>query len=463
MKTIFLTIFEGVEAKNLLRTPVLSTLLSDPDIRIVLLTKSSERTAYYQKEFQNPQLVYEVIPRVASSRADRFFARLKFQLLCTATTDLRREMMYRDGGSAIGYYGGLLVNRLIAHAPIRRLVRMLDFLLVRDETYRTYFDRYRPDCVVMAHLFDEQEIHLLREAKRRGVPTIGFINSWDKVTARCIMRLLPDKAIVFNYIVKDELMKHNEMRAEDIFVSGIPQYDQFIHPHVRPREEFFKTIGVDPSKKLIVYAPIGSAFSTSDWDMIDRMHELNREGTLGPNVAMLVRFQPNDFFKEEEFQKRPWLVYTYPGTRFSDSQAVVANNRVDWDMNAHDLQYLTDTLAHASLVVCYASSIGIDAALMGKPVINLNFEVHASARAQKSPTQFYKMEHYKKALQTGGLRLVNSETELIEWVNTYLRDPSRDADKRAELIRQQCVYTDGKSGERIGRFVLQATTIKSTN
>jgi len=40
IKTIFITIFEGVEAKNILRTDILPTLLADPEVRIVLFTKN---------------------------------------------------------------------------------------------------------------------------------------------------------------------------------------------------------------------------------------------------------------------------------------------------------------------------------------------------------------------------------------------------------------------------------------
>ena len=62
-KIIFLTIFEGVEAKNLLRTSVLPTLLTDPAVRIVLFTKSLEKVEYYKKEFSDPRLIYEVALR----------------------------------------------------------------------------------------------------------------------------------------------------------------------------------------------------------------------------------------------------------------------------------------------------------------------------------------------------------------------------------------------------------------
>ena len=46
MKTIFITIFQGVEAKNILRTKVFAELMKHPDIRPVLFVQSRERAEY---------------------------------------------------------------------------------------------------------------------------------------------------------------------------------------------------------------------------------------------------------------------------------------------------------------------------------------------------------------------------------------------------------------------------------
>jgi CDP-glycerol glycerophosphotransferase (TagB/SpsB family) len=438
-KTLFLTIFEGVEARNLLRTSVVPTLLNDPEVRIVLFTKSPERVEYYKKEFNDPRLTYEVIAPIEVKGMDALFAFLKFLLLKTETTDLQRSSHW-----------SLFVSWLLARPWVRKAVRFLDYHLVKNATYNRYFDLYKPQAVLLAHLFDEPELRLLREAKKRGVTTIGFINSWDKVTARCILRLLPDKAIVFNDIVKSEMMEYNEMDEKNIFVSGLPQYDSyFTDREYAPREELFKKLHLDPEKKLIVYAPLGRSFGASDWDVIDLLYRLQGEGKFGADAAVLVRFQPNDFLDEAELKKRPHLIYDYPGIRFSGTRGV------DWDMNAEHLKHLRDTLHHISLLVCYASSVSIDAAVFDKPIININFETRKVDSFEKASTKYYSFTHYKKALRAGGIRLVQNEGELVDWANQYLANPSIDREGRQRLVAEQCQFTDGKSGERIGKFILR--------
>jgi len=448
MKTIFVTIFEGVEAKNILRTDILPTLLKEKDLRLVLFTKNEAKKEYYAREFKDPRVVYEVVGSSKIRGLDSVFRTLKFLLINTESKDLQREIKLQNTRNYFSYYAMTALSRLLARPSVRKFVRILDFYLVRKDIYALYFDKYKPDLVFLAHLFDEPETHLLREAKRCGVASIGFINSWDKITAKGILRLLPDKAVVFNDTAKNEMIKFNDMKPEDIFVGGISQYDTYFPGQRSSREEFFKKIGCDPADKLIVYAPMGNAFSSSDWEMIDLLEALiSKEKRFGRS-KLLVRFQPNDFFEESELKKRPYLAFDYPGMRFASRRGV------DWDMDFNDIAHLRDTLGHMALLVCYASSMSVDAAVFGKPVININFEIGNTKLASKFPTKFYRMTHYRNALRTGGIRLVGSKSELIEWMGNYLENPSRDKLNREKLVLEQCKFTDGKSGERIGKFIL---------
>ena len=289
---------------------------------------------------------------------------------------------------------------------------------------------------------------MLRAAKKFRVRSVGFVNSWDKATARAIFRLLPDKVVVFNDIVKREIIKHDDISPNNVFVGGLPQYDIYLNHKTTARESFFARYGFDPRRRLIVYAPMGSAFSDVDWHMIDLLAKLVRENRI-KDVALLVRFQPNDFFDEEEIKKRPELKYDYPGRRFGGKRGV------DWDMDEKDLNHLTDTLFHASLIVSYASSICIDALAFDKPSLNINFEPPGRRTIRKSPTMYYQTEHYENVLETGGVTLASSEEDLVSKANTLLDDPKLGALGRARLKREQWQFTDGRSGERIGKFLLE--------
>ncbi len=447
MKTIFIALFQGVEAKNILRTDIYKILIANPYTRLVFFVGSAERASYYQKEFSHSRVSYEAVTAPKPSGLDKVFSILKFYLLKTETSDLRRKMAFQVNKNPFWFVWNWLINIILAHRLVRKVVRWLDFKLVKTDIFKNYFEKYNPGLIFCAHLFDDLEVHFLREARKRNIKTIGFVNSWDKLTARNIMRLLPDRLIVFSDITKEEAKRYADMPVEGIFVSGIPQYDWHVNYRLLGREEFFSKKGLDISKKLIVYAPMGKAFSNSDWDIIDLLHNSITDNII-KKAHLFVRFPPNDFVDEQELSRRPWLKYDYPGTRFSQQRGV------DWDMGFDDIKGLTDTLANCDLFVCYASSMSIDAAVFDKPVINIDFEVRQKELMSKSPTYFYKMTHYAKAVRTGGIRYPKSQEEFVRDINRYLSNPELDREKRKRLVQEQCWKVDGRSAQRVADFIL---------
>ncbi len=449
MKTIFITIFEGVESKNILRTDIIKTIMKEEDVRVVLFFKNESRRDYHRAEFEEGErMFFEVVPALPVRGLDAIFMHLKFTLLRTGTTKFLRELALDDRRNYPMYYIGLVANRILARPFFIKIFRFLDLNFIGGVTFCPFFEKYKPDLVFMANLFDEHECTMLRESLRRGIKTVGFINSWDRASARCVLRLVPDTLIVFNDAIKKTIIAHHDIPDEKIFIGGIPQCDYHFQAPYISREEFYKKAHIDLTKKIIVYSPLGNQYSDDDWNMLDCIGRLNDEGKFGKNIAILVRIPPNDYVDEREIAKRPQFAYDYPGKRFSLKKGT------DWDMTFEELRYLSDTLYYMSLIICYASSISVDAAVFDKPVININFLIRKNVKLSRSPTLYYGKEHYKEALSTGGIRLVQNVEELITSVNEYLNDPSVDSAARARLAKGQCFFQDGKSGERIGKYVV---------
>jgi len=447
MKTIFISILSGVEAKDILRTDVVHRLLRAGH-RVVLFFKSKERIDFYKKEFEHSNLIFESVSRFSLSRGDRLFEFLKKYLTRTKTIFLHKKAVFFTEQNYLTYGASVMLSFVLGWSWVRSVSRLLDEKLVVNNSFSGFFDQYNPVLVFLANLFDPMEIAILRESKKRNIRTVGFINSWDKITSKGHIRILPKKLIVTNEVVKKEAIQYLNEKEKDIFVSGVPFYDNYVHKPVLSREEFFKKIGADSQKELLVFAPLGRIWALSDWDMIDMLYGLIQKKVFKKDLEFLVRFPPNDFVHEENIKKRPYLRCDVPGVRFQTSLGM------DWDMNFSEIEYLRNTLHHCSILVGYSSSVSIDAAFWNKPVINIGFTVRPTP-ANKDPITRYQTTHYSKALRSGGIRLVNSKEELIEWVNKYLEDPLRDAEGRARLVREQCYRVDGKAGERIAEFLLK--------
>ena len=114
-RTIFITIFQGVEAKNILRTDIFKELISHEDIRIVFFVRTNEKASFYQKQFDHPRVFYEIVSKIKQNFWQCFFGSLKFKLINTATIDWRRRLAFEVHKNRFRFWVGWLLNRLLAH------------------------------------------------------------------------------------------------------------------------------------------------------------------------------------------------------------------------------------------------------------------------------------------------------------------------------------------------------------
>lgn len=468
MKTVFITVFQGVEFRNIIRTDIYEVLVSS-GVRLILFTNSTVKRDYYQREFSAPNVIYEVVENYQSSMLGRFFSALKFNLINTKTIDLRREQDLRRNGKQFRYWFKFLFNRICARQVFRKVARWLDWRLVKEDFFAPYFEKYRPNLVLLAHLFGDVEVAFLRSARRRGVYTLGLVNSWDKLTARCMMRLKPDTLVVHNKIVKSEAEKYADISSDNIFVSGVPHFDFYKNSRRAERDGFLKKIGLEPHEKIILFCPAGTSkdlvdylyknklplhASDPDTEMIILLDKLLSSGDLPPDLRLVVRFPPNDnVIIKSDYSYRTKIIFQTPGRRFSLKRGQ------DWDMDKKDFQELADTLYHASVVITYPSTMVIDAAVFNKPVINVNIDFPNTPTGFL--TWFYEVTHYQPVLKSGAVKLANTETELIECLRSYLADPMGDEEGRRRLAGWECGSLDGRAGERVAKFIL--SKIKFTN
>jgi CDP-glycerol glycerophosphotransferase (TagB/SpsB family) len=107
------------------------------------------------------------------------------------------------------------------------------------------------------------------------------------------------------------------------------------------------------------------------------------------------------------------------------------------------------------VVVNTRSTIAIDAAALDRPVVCAGFDGNRTLPYQNSVRRYLDYSHYRKMLDIGGVAVANSPSELITLVNNYLRDPTIDREGRARIVERQCRAIDGKTGQRVGEYVLR--------
>jgi len=444
-KKVFIPLFSGIEGKNILRGGIFDELRKTGLVEPIFFVGTHARADYYRKEY--PEVTFEVIKRYKRTFFDRAFSRFKFFSLRSKTIDLKRQANYLRTKNRVAFIGSFVLNRICGNRFVRSFVRALDQALVRDHVVGEYFDRHAPSAVFAADLFEDTEISMVREARRRGVPSIGFLSTWDRLTSRWGIRLLPDHLVVFNEVLRDEAVEYAGIPKEKVYVSGAVQLDLHRAKAPLPRDAFMEKLGLPANTKLIVYGPLGRTFDPSkqsDSEMVVRLDDAIEKGQFGQgHFKIVVRFPPNDFVDQATLPKLSHVIYDTPGVRFATVRGQ------DWDMKPAEIDHLRDLLANAVLVICYYSSLSIDAAVFDVPVININFDLYDPAKRHP----YYETTHYSKVKVLKGIRLVESFDALVDAARAYCENPVLDREGRKAVLQQQAYNLDGHSADRIARYI----------
>ena len=84
---------------------------------------------------------------------------------------------------------------------------------------------------------------------------------------------------------------------------------------------------------------------------------------------------------------------------------------------------------------------------------------HLSSRTiiLKFKNRHFQYSHYLDIVESNGVKIANSEQELSEFINRYLNDPALESAGRNLIVDNQCSYRDGKSSERLLRYIIDFT------
>ena len=456
MKTIFLTIYDGDTEKNILRSNVFP-LLKKAGLRIIVLVKK-KFIDYYQQNFADSQVVVEGFPD-SRNFLEKIYYWIGWNSIPTFTISLRRKRRYLKHRNSIRYIVENIIGLLGRFKVWRNFLRW-SYFLIPDDYCQELFKKYKPDLLFAPNMFSREDGKLLRLAKKIGVKTVTTVKSWDVLTSKAFTRILADRILVFNEYNKKEAVELGDYNPEQVRVVGFPQFDIYKRKEVLlSREEFFKKIGADPKKKLILYASPGNWKSPHDHEVLLGLHKAITEGKIKEPIQILVRFHPKYPSYSEYLKYLPNFIFDRPGTYLSKGThrplIGVTDKAFHWTFQDKDIIHLASSLYHSDIVINTESTIALDSANFDKPIIFIGYDGFQELDYLHSIRHRYDFEHYSNVIKTKGVRLARTEGELIKYINNYLENPELDK-KGRELLREKLLYKcDGKSGERVVKAILE--------
>lgn len=443
MKTIFISSFHPYTSRNILSTDAYRLLVANNALRIVLFVHARKKD-FIERTFGAPHVVVEGVTLDAPSKRTMTLIMKRVAKYClnSHSVQIQRYMKWRLEKKYAYFFVAFPARMVSASRVLRRLMREVDYFFAKKNRYQEYFLRYKPDAVLITDILNERDVELAQNARFFSVPIIGMVRSWDNLTLHGLMRFLPQKLLVASSEIKRQAERLNDCSPDSVEIVGIPHYDKYAQGAHVSREDFYREMKFDLSRRLLLFAPIGDFYiknNTTDAHVVSILSKTD--------YNVIVRFSPTVPVSDMDHAIPPAnTVFDRPGINFT--KEVIA----DQELSTEDDDRLLNEMIFASAVICGPSTVALDAVFVDKPVIIVNF--HPDARGYYDGIAYrYDYNHFRFGIDCGAFRVARSKEELLSLIEFYRNDPSRDAEGRAALRRAYCGQSDGMSGARVARAV----------
>ncbi len=219
---------------------------------------------------------------------------------------------------------------------------------------RRFFDEIQPDAVVATNS-PRSEQAALEVAVERGIPCMGMVDLFGLDSDTYVLRQVkPDFTCVIAESVRQRLLARG-FSPNGVRVTGNPAFDGLFDPENRARADAFLATRGWQGKKVILNAGAWEPMAHPDTDIpAGRSFPVAIEGILRdyvrhrPDTALILRYHPGDWFEYPRLPDDPQVHFSEP-----------PNEPI------HPL------ILAASVVTNTNSTVGLEAAVAGKPVVSI--------------------------------------------------------------------------------------------
>jgi hypothetical protein len=336
------------------------------------------------------------------------------------TPHLRRRARERAPRAVVRWAESSLGRRLGGRRAVAAVLRTLERGLPTAREAAAFLDRESPDVLLITPLVDigSPQLDYLTAARRRGIRTVLPVGSWDHLSSKSLLRMFPDRLIVWNDVQRKEAVDLHGVPADRVVVTGSQCYDQwFDRRPSRSREQFCSRVGLASDRPFILYTCSSLFRGTADEPAFveEWIRAIRSSGDPRlRDIGILVRPHPARLDE--------WKTVDLSGYRhvaFRGAHPVDQESKDDY----------FDSMYFSAAVVGINTSAFIEAAVVGKPVHTVVLPEISQAN-QEGTLHF----HYLLEVNGGLLRVARSFDEHVSLLAASLA-------------------ADGGGDERAGRFV----------
>lgn len=335
-------------------------------------------------------------------------------------------------------------------AMLERIERKASRAFSTTDRFQRLYRELQPTLLFNgSHVHSHIAIPAVQAAQWLGIPTAAFIFSWDNLTSQG--RVMPpyDYYLVWNDDLRRQLLAiYPAVHAEQVFVTGTPQFDFHFRPELQwPRDEFCRRVGADPDRPIVLYSTGMAEHMPGEPAIVEQIADtLRTMPELGP-AQLLVRVYPKDRTGRFESLKdrRPDILF--PEARWVEAWLTPTEA---------DTQMLTNTVRHVDAGINVASTMSLELCMFDKPVINIGYEPPDTPAVRVPYARYYEYDHYRPLVESGSVQVAWTSAEMRALLRDALTQPFRwSAQRRALLDRMFGDTLDGHSADRVASTLLE--------
>jgi hypothetical protein len=330
--------------------------------------------------------------------------------------------------------GGKVSKALLRLGNAQRLYNWTEWLDLRvnsDERLLPAFNEYRPVLFFATHASTYFEECLLRNALRAKVPAVFMILSWDHLSSKVFLNQHLHSILVWNNHTKQEVLQtYPGYRSEQIKVVGIPQYDLYATKPSISYDDWCRKYGLDPARRTLLFSTMPQRRHEQQHIILDELLKAINEGKKMPSdLQVLIKCHPFDNFVGYDA-----LLNRYP-VGIHRSSLKPRQIQEEWVPALNEMEASRDALYFCSLNINIFSTVTIEAAYFGKPIVHIAFDP-LPIKDRIPCHEYYNWDHFKPIVDTGASILVHNYEELYDAVRNNLARPNLLAQQRQILIKK---------------------------
>lgn len=461
LHTIALVVRGDRAMRNTLRSFLLDEILKGSG-HVALVVAAGEET-WYKTAFGDPRVSVYGVSKVRASRLVRAIEFFSVHGMGDADAVALEKKQLSFSRRYFSYGVKRLIGFLFRGSRFHAwFMRWLSARCWPRVELIDLFHRIQPDYIAVSNIRSSFDQDIVRAAKQCGIPTVGMIRNWDSLSAPLgVLFELPDVMLVPHEYAYTLASKRHRIPEKRLRVTGSPHYDWFLKRELEEsRERFFSSCGIDPRKRLILFASGGVShhihedggrlpLATFEIDVVEMISHAVEQGTLPAHLHILFRPHPDFPFDLSRLKGNPFV--TIDSVNISR-----AANPADEKMRyREEIAHFTNSLRHTACVITTTSTILIDASVYEKPVIAVAFDGYQKKAYRDSTRQFFDLPAIRALTATGGISVVEDEQALIEALVRYEQNVDYRLEGRKKIKNQFAGPLDGLSSARVAEAICE--------